>query len=37
MANISIEGARIHLDVEGIDQLWALRSATIDRAIKAAT
>ena len=26
MVNISIEGDRIHLDVEGIDQLWARRS-----------
>ena len=26
MVNISIDGDRIHLDVEGIDQLWALRS-----------
>ena len=26
MVNVSIEGDRIHLDVEGIDQLWALRS-----------
>ena len=26
MVNISIQGDRIHLDVEGIDQLWALRS-----------
>lgn len=26
MVNISIHGDRIHLDVEGIDQLWSLRS-----------
>jgi hypothetical protein len=26
MVSISIEGDRIHLDVEGIDQLWALRT-----------
>src|SRR5256885_3243920 len=26
MVNISIAGDRIHLDVEGIDQLWSLRS-----------
>ncbi len=26
MVNVSIEGDRIHLDVEGIDQLWAMRS-----------
>lgn len=26
MVTISIKGDRIHFDVEGIDQLWALRS-----------
>jgi len=26
MVNISIHGDRIHLDVEGIDRLWSLRS-----------
>ena len=26
MVTVSIEGDRIHLDVHGIDQLWALRS-----------
>src|SRR5437868_6578869 len=26
MVNVSIDGDRIHLDVEGTDQLWALRS-----------
>ena len=26
MVRVSIEGDRIHLDVEGIDQLWAVRS-----------
>jgi hypothetical protein len=26
MVNISIVGNRIHLEVEGIDQMWALRS-----------
>jgi len=26
MVNISIEGDLIHLDVEGVDKLWALRS-----------
>jgi hypothetical protein len=26
MVKISIRGNRIHLDVEGIDQLWSLRS-----------
>src|SRR5207253_11164332 len=26
MVSISIAGDRIHLDVEGIDQMWALRS-----------
>ncbi len=26
MVNISIQADRIHLDVEGVDKLWALRS-----------
>ena len=26
MVNISINGDRIHLDVEGIDKMWSLRS-----------
>jgi hypothetical protein len=26
MVNISIKGDRIHLDVEGIDKMWAVRS-----------
>ena len=26
MVDISIQGDRIHLDVEGIDQLWSMRS-----------
>jgi hypothetical protein len=26
MVNISVEGELIHLDVEGVDKLWALRS-----------
>ena len=26
MVNISVEGDLIHLDVEGVDKLWALRS-----------
>ena len=26
MVSVSIKGSRIHLDVEGIDKMWALRS-----------
>ena len=26
MVNISVEGDLVHLDVEGVDKLWALRS-----------